>query len=142
MTTDETKPEQVGDLPRFPMSPTDMKQWEMLEASLPALVNGQLSGEAHQHATRHMGHRVKHECWLCAQPNSLYDAMGCLSPPYPYANAKCHSCGIRLQYIVPFVSWPRPWFWGRPEDISLTAIQRAVENMYDLKFPQRPKKSS
>ena len=115
-----------------------MKQWEMLEASLPALEKGQLSGEAHLSAVKHMGMRTKHACWLCARPNSLYDAVGCLQPPYPYKNAKCYSCGIRLQYTVPFVNWPRPWFWSRPEDVTLPEIQEAVNKMYALAFPEAP----
>ena len=124
-------------LPHFPMSPTDMKRWETAEASLAQLVNGSLSGEENVHAVRHAHARVQMPCWPCSYGNSLYDALGLLYLPYPYKDAKCYSCGIRLTYTVPFMSWPWPWFWSRPKDVTLDEIQKSVTRMYARDFPEK-----
>lgn len=76
--------------------------------------------------THHRDRRQAQECWLCGKLNVYYLAQGRVEVDYDKREFECVRCRVELEYVIPLVAVPRPWFWGRPDAITPTAIRDAL----------------
>ena len=77
--------------------------------------------------THHRDRRQAQECWLCSKLNTYYLAQGRVAVDYDKREFECVRCHVELEYVIPLVAVPRPWFWGRPDDITPSAIRDALQ---------------
>ena len=115
----------------------DQDEWDRCEsiAHLKFDDPKKLGHRDNQDAYIHILHMMSQPCWLCGQLANVYEAAGTIrilgtadaETGEPHDKFKCVRCGVRMARIVPFLAGLRPWFWGRPKDITPTEVLEATK---------------
>lgn len=122
----------VGEQP----STADIEEWKRREDLREYIFNRGRTASSQDRAANHshMMHLHSGPCWCCAHPMSQYNAARSihikgyrLADGRPADDYRCLNCGVRLVHLVPFVALGHPWYWGRPEDMTIQEMLETVE---------------